>query len=327
MIAPQPLVTLMIPCFNQASVVAAAIESAMAQDYPNLEIVISDDCSSDNTREVVAKYLSDNRIKYYRNEKNIGRVCNYKKTIFEYATGDWVLNIDGDDKLVDSSYVSKAIELALTDSEIVLVFARLRWVDLEKNTSYDSSAKHFERVMFGNDLLMRYWRIPEGIANLTALYKRNHAIEINLHNNNHMFNDSESFFKIIAGSKVGFVNTIAGCWYKHTSNYSGSLDIEKRFATFHMIEDPYHYYLQTNKMYKSDADVWRTQMTSRLMRDHICFFIDGGRKTEALEFAYKCYNKFGAKITAKAIFSFRVIFRFISTRFYNMVKDVVRTSH
>jgi glycosyltransferase involved in cell wall biosynthesis len=64
----------MIPTYNQAKYISKAIESALNIDYPNIEVIVSDDCSTDNTEEVVSKYLSDDRFKYIKNEKNLGRV-------------------------------------------------------------------------------------------------------------------------------------------------------------------------------------------------------------------------------------------------------------
>ena len=61
-------VTIMIPTYNQAKYISKAIESALSIDYSNIEVIVSDDCSSDNTEEVVSKYLSDNRYKYIKNE-------------------------------------------------------------------------------------------------------------------------------------------------------------------------------------------------------------------------------------------------------------------
>src|SRR5664279_476625 len=87
-----PSVTIMIPAFNQADVLGTAIESALLQDYPNLEVVVSDDCSADGSEEVTKKYVADVRLNYFRNSKNLGRVGNYRRALEHYAKGDWVIN-------------------------------------------------------------------------------------------------------------------------------------------------------------------------------------------------------------------------------------------
>lgn len=322
----QPLVTLMIPCYNQASVVHKAIESALAQTYENLEVLIADDNSSDNTELSVQKYLSDPRVKYVKNSKNLGRVGNYRKTIFESSKGEWVLNIDGDDHLLDPQYVSKAMNLALSDSEIALVFARMRWFDIKTNTFHDSKGAAFERVMSGHDLLLRYWKIDEGISNLTALYKRELAVSRDTHSIDHIFDDVEAFFRMIVDHKVGFIDTVAGCWVKHESNYSGSKDLEKRFKTFAMIEEPYNFYLKSGLMSPEDASLWRSNMLARLIREHISFFIDVSGRAVGWKFFLMCKKKFGTSISLKALRSPRFLLRFMSPQIYLHLKQLTKRS-
>lgn len=119
-----PLVTVMIPTFNQADFVGEAIESAARQDYPNLEIVICDDASTDGTQAVAERFAGDGRIRYCRNTNNIGRVANYRKLLYELANGTWVINLDGDDCFLDRRYIRRAMSIALSDPEIVLVFSK-----------------------------------------------------------------------------------------------------------------------------------------------------------------------------------------------------------
>src|ERR1700750_513142 len=104
-----PKVTIMIPAYNQANFLPMAIESALAQYYENVEIVVSDDCSTDNTGDLIKKYINDKRVRYFRNEFNCGRVANYKQTLENRTTGKWVVNLDADDYFTDPSFISKAI--------------------------------------------------------------------------------------------------------------------------------------------------------------------------------------------------------------------------
>jgi glycosyltransferase involved in cell wall biosynthesis len=118
-----PKVTIMIPTYNQANLVSNAILSALNQDYDNLEIIISDDNSNDNTASIVAPFLKDNRVKYYKNYSNLGSIKNYQKTLYEYATGEWIVNLDGDDFLTNRSFISKAIQVVISDDSVGFVFS------------------------------------------------------------------------------------------------------------------------------------------------------------------------------------------------------------
>ena len=118
----QPSVCIMIPVFNQADFVAKAVESALAQDYENLKIVVSDDCSSDDTYEKIKIYLTNNKITYKRNHTNIGRVANYRKCLYEYADTDWVINLDGDDYYTNTKFISQAIAAVIKSNSRDVLF-------------------------------------------------------------------------------------------------------------------------------------------------------------------------------------------------------------
>lgn len=92
-----PLVSVLIPTYNYARFLDEAIQSVLDQTYQHFEIVIVDNNSTDDTAQVVSKYLSDNRVKYYRNERNLGLVGNWNKCV-EYASGEFVKFLMADDK-------------------------------------------------------------------------------------------------------------------------------------------------------------------------------------------------------------------------------------
>lgn len=90
------LVSIITPSYNTAKFISKTIESVQAQTYKNWEMIIVDDCSTDNTDEVICKYLSDNRIKYIKNEKNSGAAVSRNKALRE-AKGKWIAFLDSDD--------------------------------------------------------------------------------------------------------------------------------------------------------------------------------------------------------------------------------------
>ena len=95
-----PKVSIMIPTYNRAHFLAEAIESALMQDYPNLEVIVSDNASTDNTRECVQRYLTDPRFRYYRNDENLGSSANYERLLYEYAAGVYGQYLTDDDVLL-----------------------------------------------------------------------------------------------------------------------------------------------------------------------------------------------------------------------------------
>src|SRR4026208_1483957 len=103
-----PLVSLLIPTYNRAKWIGQAIESALQQDYPNLEIIINDDCSTDNSDEIIKNYVHDPRIRYLKNEKNLGVIDNFNKLFFELAKGEWVTILGSDAYLINPQFITEA---------------------------------------------------------------------------------------------------------------------------------------------------------------------------------------------------------------------------
>lgn len=91
------LVSIITPAYNAAGYIAATIESVRAQSYQNWEMLIVDDCSSDNTVQVVEKYCSlDSRIRLIRHVQNQG-VAGARNTALSEAKGEYVAFLDSDD--------------------------------------------------------------------------------------------------------------------------------------------------------------------------------------------------------------------------------------
>ncbi len=85
-----------MPSYNTAQYICESIESVINQIYTDWELIIVDDCSTDNTDEVVKPFLSDRRIKYLKNEKNSGAAVSRNYALRE-AKGRWVAFLDSDD--------------------------------------------------------------------------------------------------------------------------------------------------------------------------------------------------------------------------------------
>lgn len=88
--------SIIMPSYNTAKFISETIESVLAQTYPNWELIIVDDCSTDDTDAVVCPYLVDDRIRYIKNEKNSGAAVSRNRALRE-AKGKWVAFLDSDD--------------------------------------------------------------------------------------------------------------------------------------------------------------------------------------------------------------------------------------
>jgi glycosyltransferase involved in cell wall biosynthesis len=96
----RPLITFALFAYNQEKYIREAVEGALAQTYSPLEIIFSDDCSSDRTFELIEEMVKDYRgpheIRLNRNQKNLGLIEHVNR-IFEISTGDFIVAAAGDD--------------------------------------------------------------------------------------------------------------------------------------------------------------------------------------------------------------------------------------
>jgi glycosyltransferase involved in cell wall biosynthesis len=100
----KPLISILMPNFNNEKYLNAAIESVLNQSYKNFEFIIIDDCSTDNSWKIIQKYAKkDKRIKAYRNEKNLKIVKTLNKAL-DFAKGKFIGRMDGDDLIIEKKF-------------------------------------------------------------------------------------------------------------------------------------------------------------------------------------------------------------------------------
>ncbi len=100
-IKDKPLVSFCLLTYNQENFIEEALEAALKQSYSPLEIIISDDCSTDKTRdvinEIVKNYKGDHKINVNFNKVNLGLAAHFSKVCMEVASGEYIIVAAGDD--------------------------------------------------------------------------------------------------------------------------------------------------------------------------------------------------------------------------------------
>lgn len=113
--------SIVIPVYNREILVKDAIESALAQTYDNIEVVVVDNCSTDNTWEVVSSF-SSKKIRAYKNEENLGPVLNWIRGI-ELSKGEYVKLLFSDD-MISNNFIEES--LTQFDKDIAFVISPIR---------------------------------------------------------------------------------------------------------------------------------------------------------------------------------------------------------
>lgn len=91
--------SVIIPTYNRSKFLKLAISSALRQKKVSMEVIVSDDCSTDDTKEVVES-LGDNRLKYWKNRKRLGTAMNFQKC-FLRSSGRYIFTLGDDDFILD----------------------------------------------------------------------------------------------------------------------------------------------------------------------------------------------------------------------------------
>jgi glycosyltransferase involved in cell wall biosynthesis len=218
-----PKVSIQIPTYNQQQSISRAIESCLSQDYPHLEIVVADDASADDTSKVVHSF-NDPRIRYFRNPVNIGRVANHRKALYEYSTGEWVVNLDGDDYYTDPGFISRAMRLINTyrgQGHNVVFYQAL--IKIHNNITGKETARVHQALgdrefaVFDNYYLDVYRR-NKFFSHLTTVYHRETAMRIGFYEHDTLNIDFESIARLSFYGKAILDNHVAGVWSVHEQN-------------------------------------------------------------------------------------------------------------
>jgi glycosyltransferase involved in cell wall biosynthesis len=119
---PSPLVSVVIPCYNQAQYLKETVLSALNSDYSPLEIIIVNDGSTDNSPEIGEKLAEEYDQISYLSQENKG-VEVARNTGIKASSGKYILPLDGDD-LISKDYISKALEVLESNSKVKVVYCK-----------------------------------------------------------------------------------------------------------------------------------------------------------------------------------------------------------
>ena len=117
-------VSVLIPTYNSERHLAECLDSVLAQDFDDMEILVSDDSSTDGTLSVIKDYATrDSRIRWWQNSKNLGFVPNHNFCLLQ-ACGEYVKFVHADDKLLSLSAIRKMADALDENASAVLVGCR-----------------------------------------------------------------------------------------------------------------------------------------------------------------------------------------------------------
>jgi glycosyltransferase involved in cell wall biosynthesis len=143
----QPLVSIIIPCYNTAQFIAETIQSVITQTYVNWQCVIVNDGSTDNTEDVIKTLIAgDDRFAFYAQPNSGPSVA--RNLAISTAAGEYILPLDGDDK-ISPNYVEECVKALSSSNQIKLVYGAGVKFGL-KNETWKLKPYSWETLLFGN---------------------------------------------------------------------------------------------------------------------------------------------------------------------------------
>jgi glycosyltransferase involved in cell wall biosynthesis len=258
-----PFVSVMIPCYNHEKYILNAISSALSLNYPNLEVIFLDDCSSDNSFEIVknSKYSNDKRLKIYKNEENLGRTRTYRKLLYELSKGEWVIMLDGDDYFYDDDFLKYSFEKISDFNSEKIVSAIGGYIKKEGEIEIKNIPP--SKMVSGVDLVLKYPDIF--YAHGAVIYKRVNAMQIDFYRAGIMSDDLESHLRLFLNGDVLYIDRIFYVWNVNSqsttvkANYN---DYLKNIDT--LINSVYSYGVLLYPNRKEDFKKWKKRAFLKL---------------------------------------------------------------
>ncbi len=206
----QPLVSVIIPCYNYGKYLPDAFESVRSQDYPNIEVIVVDDGSTDETKEICEKY---SQVKYiYQTNQGLSAARN---TGIKISNGEFLIFLDADDWLLPNA-VANNLPFLLQDEEFAFVSGgyEVRYTETGKihNSFEVVESDHYLRLLQGN-----YVGVPA-----TAMYRRRIFDEVLFDTILKSCQDYDLYLKITRKYPVFHHSKKIAAYRIHSSNMSSN---------------------------------------------------------------------------------------------------------
>lgn len=181
-----PLVSVVIPNYNHAQFLPKRIESVLNQTYNNTEVIILDDCSSDNSKEIIEKYAKeDSRIITLFNSQNSGNTFKQWKQGLDLAKGDYVWIAESDD-YADTTFLETLLSILNKNPNAGIAYCQSNFINtnsevignhIENLKHLDSTLWESDFCMKGEDVLSKYMIVLNIIPNASAVIFNRSLIE------------------------------------------------------------------------------------------------------------------------------------------------------
>lgn len=225
-----PLVTIAIPTWNRASLLKECIRCALAQTYQHFEVLVSNNASSDDTREMLNE-ITDKRLRVIEQETNIGLLPNWNACVAA-ARGAYIVVVSDDDRIAPSM-LTRCISLIREKPEIpiVVTLSNLHSGALGKTFPAQGSKSLVTGIQDGTEVLTQYLKDEICVTMCsvmlrTDLLRERGGFPLNLPHTA----DVAAWAPLLLLGKVGFVNEACAAFTYHGNSETARLSVEQLLA-------------------------------------------------------------------------------------------------
>lgn len=213
----QPLVSVPVITYNSSKYVLETLESIKAQTYHNIELIISDDCSTDNTIELCKQWVGDNKDRFIRTQiitskVNTGVSANLNRAE-AVCQGEWMKGTAGDDLLMPNC-ITDCVAYVQQHPDIIYLFGRIEVFGASEEQNKYFSEKVFDYSFFDLDVDGQLERLVFGrncVPASTCFYNRQKSIALGIHNDERipLLEDWPKWINLLrAGMKLHFLDKV-----------------------------------------------------------------------------------------------------------------------
>ena len=195
----QPKVSVITVTYNREAFIREAIDSIRAQSFTDWELIVVDDASTDNTRQIVDMYIAtDTRIRYYRNEKNLG-IAKTRNKGLELARGQYIAPLDSDDIWLDANKLKKQVEFLDINKDYCMLGGGIMRIDAESKPIQKILYPVYDSLI--RKIILQFNPFPQS----TLLYRKDVALACGGYSENYKICDDYDLW-LKMGLKSKFTN-------------------------------------------------------------------------------------------------------------------------
>ncbi|RYE12500.1 MAG: glycosyltransferase, partial [Rickettsiales bacterium] len=225
-----PTVSILVPTYNRSALLKKALVSILGQSFSDYEIIVVDNCSSDDTEEIVAS-LRDNRIRYHKNDINIGPIGNHNIALL-LSKGKYVYTFSDDDIMMPNNLESK-VKILETHNNVGLVHSNISVINenndvISEHWAYNMKVGHrlkLEPLMTGSEAYKYLYREWNFISMPSVLIRKSILDSHRLWFNNQLnyLVDYDLWIKIAKIADFYYINEALVSYRTHSNNESSAL--------------------------------------------------------------------------------------------------------